>query len=306
MRDERSEMPGADTPHRRERQGSVPVTVIILTRNEADFIARAMSGVAAWADQVLVVDSESTDATRDIAQRLGADVHVQPWLGWLDQKRVAVDLARNDWILSLDADEIVTEPLGRAMRALFEDRCGPDPRDGFVVERREEFLGALMPNMRRRSKRESFVRLFHRAHGGWNPDLPIHEEIVCPGELRRLDGDLLHWRNYRIGRQLDTLNRNTDVEAGMIANRSDAALLAGMVLRPVLRFGWLYVVCGLWRSGRRGFAMSVLQSISEFLRHAKAWEAKSVPARHDPPPAIWAPPRREGIEEGCGATRSTP
>ena len=157
--------------------------------------------------------------------------------------------------------------------------------------RREEFLGTLLPDMRRRAKRDSFVRLFNRTKSGWNPDLPIHEEIVCPGVLRQLRGDMLHWRNYSIGRQLETLNRNADIEARMLVNRSSATLLAGIALRPILRFGWLYVRCGLWRHGRRGYVMAGLQAFAEFLRHAKAWEAKSVPERRDPPPDVWAAAR---------------
>ena len=110
-----------------------PLTVLILTRDEAAVIERAIRGVA-WADEILVLDSESPDDTRERARRLGATVHVQPWLGWLDQKRRGAALARHDWVLSLDADEIVTEALGRSIRAALAQ--GPDPRDGFVVDRR--------------------------------------------------------------------------------------------------------------------------------------------------------------------------
>lgn len=269
-----------------------PLTVLILTRNESDFIERAIAGVA-WADEILVIDSESEDDTVEKARSLGARVVVQRWLGWLPQKEIGLRAASHDWILSLDADEIVTAALGDSIRRALAAR--PDPADGFVVERREEFLGELMPNARRRAKRDTFVRLFNRTRSGWDPDLIVHEEIVCPGRLHRLDGDLLHWRNYQIGRQLDTLNRNADLEARMLAERlSPGRLASGMVIKPVLRFLWIYVRSGFWQKGYRGFVAASLHAFAEFLRHAKAWEARSVPRRLHPPPDLWRPEAASG------------
>lgn len=261
------------------------LTVLILTRNEAAVIARAIRSVA-WAEDILVVDSESADDTRAIAAELGARVVVQPWLGWLGQKRVGVEAAREDWILSLDADEIVTPRLAAAIRAALA--ADPDPRDGFVLDRQDEFLGELMPNMRRRAKRDAFVRLFNRRESGWDPAKIVHEEILCPGALHPLEGPLLHWRNYAIGPQLDTLNRNAALEAEMLRGRSRAALAFGMTVKPPLRFAWIYLRSGYWRHGLRGFAMAGLQSFAEFLRHAKAWEAGYVPPRPHPPADLMA------------------
>ena len=121
-------------------------------------------------------------------------MRVQPWLGWPDRKRRGVALASHDWILSLDADEIATEPLGRSIRAALA--AAPDPHDGLVVERREEFPGRLVPDMRRRSGRETFARLLDRRHSGQDPDRIVPEEMMCPGRLHRLEGDLLHWRDH--------------------------------------------------------------------------------------------------------------
>jgi hypothetical protein len=97
---------------------------------------------------------------------------------------------------------------------------------------------------------------------------------------------LLHWRNYTIGQQADTLNRNAEIEARMLvrqgAGRCGRLWLVG---KPVLRFLWLYVACGNWRLGTRGYIWSVLHSGAEFLRQAKAWELQNVTAVTHPPPA---------------------
>lgn len=262
------------------------LTVLILTKNEADVIGRAIRSVA-WADDILVVDSESTDDTRKIAAGLGARVVIQPWLGWLGQKKVGVENARHDWILSLDADEVATPLLAESIQEAMA--LSPDPRDGFVLDRQDEFMGELMPNMRRKSKRDTFVRLFNRRNSRWDPEKIIHEEIVCPGKLHWLDGPLLHWRNYSIGRQLDTLNRNATLEAELLRDRGPKALVVGMTLKPALRFCWIYLRSGYWRKGARGFIMAGLHGFAEFLRHAKAWELGHTVRRPHPPAELMTP-----------------
>jgi glycosyltransferase involved in cell wall biosynthesis len=247
----------------------VVLSAVILTKNEAQCIERAIDSVA-WADEIVVVDSGSTDATVQLAQAAGAVVYAQDWLGWREQHENAAARARHDWILSIDADEVVTPALARSIQSAMA--LAPDPRSGFVVDRQEEFLGSLMPNGRRPKARKAFVRLYNRQFGGYDPELDIHEQIRCPGPLIELNGPLLHWRNYSIGRQIDTFNRNADIEARMIArNRTRFSPLA-LVCKPILRFGWMYILCGNWRRGTKGFVWSVMLASAEFMRQAKAWE----------------------------------
>ncbi len=262
------------------------ITVIILTRNEAGFVERAIRS-ASWADEILVLDSESTDNTRELAAHLGATVCTQPWLGWLGQKARAVELAKHDWIFSLDADEIITPELAASIRRLKASE--PQAEEGFVVDRQDEFLGRLMPSIRRPSKRDSFVRLFNRTRSGWDPAVIVHEEVVCPGRLHKLGGPLLHWRNYQISEQLQTLNRNSDLEARMLQDQGLSRLVLGMTAKPLLRFGWIYLWCGCWRAGWRGFIFAALHGFTEWLRHAKAWEVRFAEPARNPPPAIYVP-----------------
>ncbi|OLP60304.1 hypothetical protein BJF93_15205 [Xaviernesmea oryzae] len=271
--------------HVEEKNMAAAVTVVILARNEEQVIERAISSVH-WADEVIVVDSESTDKTVTLAQQAGATVIVQPWLGFVAQKQVGVKAARNNWIFSLDADEIVMDDLAMSICAAMSAQ--PDPQDGYVIRRDEEFLGRIMPSMRRRSKAESFVRLYNRLFSDWNPTLIVHEEIVCPGRTIPLAGRMLHWRNYTIGKQLDTLNRNADLEGGLIASQaSTRKILFGMAVKPLLRFAWIYLACGSYRVGIRGFIWAGLHAFAEFLRHAKAWEARMIVPQIHPPADIY-------------------
>jgi hypothetical protein len=222
-----------------------------------------------------------------VAAALGAKVYHQDWLGWRLQHEAAAALASHDWIFSLDADEIVTPDLGASVVAAL--RANPDPHDGFVLERREEFLGTLMPNMRRRSHRKAFVRLYHRRFSHYDAALDIHEQVRCPGRLIPLEGVLLHWRNYTIGQQTDTLNRNAEIEARMLVADGRRFGRLWLVGKPILRFLWLYVMCGNWRFGIKGYVWSLLHSGAEFLRQAKAWELQSVPPAKHPAPSVWTP-----------------
>ena len=207
----------------------------------------------------------------------------------MEQRRKAAALATNDWLFFLEADEIVTPELAADIRlAMAGD---PDPGSGFVLEREDEFLGRMMFNMRRASKRAGFVRLYNRTRSDWRSDMLIHEEVRCPGPLIKLRGTLLHWRNYTISDQVATYNRYSELEAREMLARGASASTLRIVLKPLLRFLWIYVKCGHWRLGMRGFLWSGMNAIAEFLRLAKAWESQRAPRVVDPPISVYSPPK---------------
>ena len=279
------------------------VSAIMLTKNEELLIGRAIASVKPFADEILLVDVNSTDRTRDIAEASGAVVHSQDWLGWVEQRRKAAGLAKNDWLFFLDADEIVTPELASAIRSAMAG--DPDPGTGFVVEREDEFLGRMMFNMRRASKQAGFVRLYNRSRSDWRSDMLIHEEVRCPGPLLKLRGALLHWRNYTIAEQVATYNRYSELEARGIPLTNTLTSTLRIVFKPLLRFLWIYVKCGNWRLGMRGFLWSGMNAVAEFLRLAKAWERQCVPRMVDPPASVYSPSSR-AIPMAAVATASHP
>jgi (heptosyl)LPS beta-1,4-glucosyltransferase len=258
-----------------------PLTIAILTKNEEVLIERAIRS-SSWADEVLVLDSGSTDRTCEIATRAGARVIEQPWLGWRGQHQKAVDIASHDWVMKIDADEIFTPQLAASIQAVLS--AEPDPHDGFVVDRLDEFMGVLVPNSRRKSRRQTFVRLFNRRFSQWDPDVLIHERVKVAGANRMLDGPLLHWRNASFSRMVETYNNNADVEARIILEEHpEGPSLLTVIFKPFLRFGWCYFVRGAWRIGMRGYLRSVCMAMGEFLTLAKAWEQKHAKPQIDPP-----------------------
>jgi glycosyltransferase involved in cell wall biosynthesis len=166
------------------------ITATIITLNEATNISEAIKSVE-WADEILVVDSESTDQTRELAERCGARVIVNPWPGFSKQKQFAADAAGNDWILSLDADERVSQEL----KSSIDDLRRKDPNQlagGYRVARRAFYMGRWIrgggwyPDYQ--------LRLFNRRSGHWG-DRIIHESVTMTGDARveTLRGDLLHY-----------------------------------------------------------------------------------------------------------------
>jgi len=256
----------------------VPVSVVVCTLNEESVIERCLASVS-WADERLVVDSGSTDATRECAERAGARWVEQPWLGFSAQKNFGARLARNDWILSLDADEVVSPQLERSLRAV--TGAPMDPRAGYAVDRRGDFQGVLVPNGARRSKRRRLVRLYNRRFSAWDETMAVHEVVRCPGSVHQLSGPLLHWNDLSLDELFSLFNRYASVEANDLYDRGVRAGALSVMVRPVLRFGWHYILRGEFLLGGRGVVHSAVKAASDLMRYAKLWE-KSVASRPRP------------------------
>lgn len=249
-----------------------PISIIILTKNEENFIERCVNSVL-WANEVLVLDSGSTDKTKEIATSLGATVYEQEWLGWVAQRSKAISLAKNDWIFILECDEIVTPELANSIQDAMSSVV--DERDGFSVDRRGDFLGILLPNMSQKKKRLNFVRLFNRKYSAYDPTMKVHEEVRFPGKAIPLNGVLLHWRGYVMDEYITVFNRYATAEAEMLEEKGYKVNALTIIYRPILRFCWCYVARGGFRCGTRGLIHALLKATSEYIRYAKLWEMQN-------------------------------
>src|SRR5215204_135858 len=262
------------------------LTVIILTLNEEEFIERCIRSVS-WADEVLVLDSCSSDRTREIAASLGANVYEQKWLGWPGQRNKAVSLARNDWVFFVEADEIVTPELARHITKVMR---GPmNERDGYSVDRRHDFYGVLFPNISSTRNRRNFVRMYNRRYSKYDTTMKIHERILFPGKAIPLRGVLIHWRALTMHEMITRYNENATAEAEMLNERGNRATPLRVFLRPVMRFGWDYIIKGEARFGTRGFIHAMLQATGEYIRYAKLWEMQNTTRTPHPPAHVYQP-----------------
>jgi (heptosyl)LPS beta-1,4-glucosyltransferase len=248
---------------------STPVSAIVLTLNEEALIERCLESLA-FLDEVVVVDSGSTDRTRELAAARGATVVEQEWLGWVPQRQVGIRAARNDWVMVVEADEIVSPELRASVERV---TGGPmEPRDAYSVDRRDEFMGVLLPNGARKSRVRTFARLFHRDHSHYDPDAVVHERVLYPGKAHLLDGVLMHWREVDMDGQVEALNRYATVEAEVLDEQGATPRAWKLVVLPLARFLWLYVVKREYRLGTAGLIHAQTRAFADFTRHAKHWE----------------------------------
>ena len=239
----------------------MPLSVAIITRNAAALLERCLASVA-FAEEVVVVDSGSTDGTVELAARHGARVVRKEWLGFGAQKQFAVDTASHDWVLCVDADESLSRELREAIAAELEA-----PR-GFVyaISRRNRFLGRWLKHGE--GYPDWNVRLFHREHARWGGET-VHERIVTRSPVLRLRGDLLHDSAETLEKYLDKQNRYTSLQAESLRAAGRRANALHLVLSPLLRFIKFY----LWRlgflDGVPGLVHVTIGCMNSFNKYAK-------------------------------------
>ena len=257
------------------------LSVCIITGNEEDNVRRCLESVV-WADEIVVVDSFSVDRTQEIAREFTDRVFQHRWVGYIGQKAIARNLARGEWILFVDADEVVSPQLREEILALF--RAGvPAGVDGFDFPRQVWYMrrwirhGDWYPDAK--------LRLFRKARGrccGIEP----HERIEVDGEVRHLRAPLFHYTYDDVADQLDTMNRFSTISARneRLLRKPAAYLLWGMLMHPPFRFFRCYFLKRGFLDGVAGLVIARSAAFSTFVKYAKLWEARLGARRRDRPP----------------------
>jgi glycosyltransferase involved in cell wall biosynthesis len=242
------------------------LSVVVVTLNEGERIRACLESVA-WADELIVVDAESQDKTAAIARELTDHVFVRPWPGFAAQKNFGLDQAGGDWILSLDADEVVSPALRREIGEIVA-RGGPHA--GYAVPRRNVFWGQWVRHGGLYPDRQ--VRLFRRGHGRF-VERSVHESVRVEGSVGRLAGHLEH-RSYRdVADFLERADRYSTLAAEeWLAAGRPLRPFVDLVMRPVGRFAAMYVGRAGFLDGWRGFLLAVLYGYYVLMRSAKMWE----------------------------------
>ena len=247
----------------------MPLTVTVITRDEQSNIAAALESVA-WADEIIVVDSHSTDDTVAIARRLATRVEVRDWPGYSEQKNYAAGIASHDWILSVDADERVTPELAREIRDLIAR--GPESR-GYRVPRITWYLGRWIRGTDWYPDYQ--LRLYDRRAAKWN-GRRVHESVEllegAPGLLRN---DLQHYAYRNVSHHLATIDRYTTLAAEEWHARGRRTGALETAIHPWFAFLRNYFLRGGFRLGTTGFIVSLLNSYYVFLKLVKLWELQN-------------------------------
>ena len=242
----------------------LPLTVAVIALNAEAQVGELIASVG-FADEVLVVDSGSTDATAGVAESRGARVIHRDWLGYGRQKQFAVSAARNDWVLCLDVDERVTPRLAQSIReALAGGRF-----KAWRMARRNRFLGSWLAHGE--GYPDWSLRLFHRAHASWSND-EVHEAVLTTAEVGRLEGDLLHDSAEDVATYMAKQNRYTTLHAQALYRQGVRAGYAKLFVNPVVRFLKFYVFKLGFLDGGPGFAHVVVGCNNTFHKYLKLIE----------------------------------
>jgi glycosyltransferase involved in cell wall biosynthesis len=269
----------------------VRVTVTVITRDESAHIAAALQSVA-WADEIIVIDSGSTDDTVAIARQHATRVEVRDWPGYSAQKNHAAALAAHDWILSLDADERVTPELGAEIRSLLE---GEPAARGYRMPRVTYYLGRWIRSTDWYPDYQ--LRLYDRRAGRWN-GRRVHESVELqgagqPGLLRH---ELHHYAYRDISHHLATIDRYTTLAAEQWLAEGRQTTAPAALIHARLAFFRNYILRGGFKDGAVGLLVSALNSYYVFLKLAKLWElqhaagARPASPIQESPSALASPP----------------
>lgn len=241
------------------------VTVTVITKNEAHCLADALRSVS-WADELIVLDAESTDDTVAVARRFTDRVFVRPWKGYSDQKDHAASLARNDWIFSLDADEQVTPALAQAIQQALAGE--PDAR-GYRVLRLNFHLGRWIRSTDWYPDYQ--LRLYDRRTSHWNGRV-VHESVTVEGPVTHLSGELLHHPYRDLSEQLSKMDLYATLSAEHMRAHGKRATFAELMVHPPLAFLRNYVLKRGFKDGKAGLIISLVNSYYVMLKFAKLWE----------------------------------
>ncbi len=253
------------------------LSMCVITLNEERNIRECLGSVT-WADEIVVIDSGSTDATVAIAREFTDRVFVRDWPGHVAQKNRAVDSAANDWVFCIDADERVSPLLRSEIEAVLS---GEPAHAGYSVPRLTWYCGRWIRHASWYPDRK--VRLYDRRKGRFT-GLDPHDRVEVEGTVGRFNGDLYHYSYRDIAHHLEQINRYTTTMAALKAEAGVRRPVARMIGYPLAKFLKMYILRQGFRDGVQGFMVCVLGAVYEFVKYAKLWELKHGGSRAGAPP----------------------
>jgi glycosyltransferase involved in cell wall biosynthesis len=239
------------------------ITATVITLNEERNVARAIESLRC-ADEILIVDSGSTDRTVELAEKLGVRVLEAGWLGYAAQKNWAAEHATHEWILSLDADEALSEALEAEIWNL--KKTGP-AFDAYTMPRLARYLGRWIYHSGWYPDRK--VRLYHRDQAKWVGDF-VHESVQARGRVGHLNSNILHFTCESLSEHVKTMDRYTTLAAQELAARKVKVPLSRLIVDPAWTFVKSYFLQRGFLDGPEGLTIAHMAAFYTFLKYSKA------------------------------------
>ena len=244
------------------------ISITLITLNSEKNLESVLEAVS-WADEIVLVDSGSTDKTLEIARQFNAKIVCRAFDGYGSQKNFATSQASNDWILSLDDDEILTPELQQEIQNL---SLSTTDYDGFKIPRSLIFLGKLL-KFSGEYKRLT-LRLFNRKQGNWNAEY-VHESVEVNGKIGVLKHQILHDSYRDLTDYFNKFNKYTSLGAKTLAERGKTASSFKIITRFPTTFLKIYLLKGSCLDGYAGFMWALLTAINPVVKYAKLKEIRS-------------------------------
>jgi len=248
------------------------VSAVVITHNEEKNIRRCLESLS-WADEIVVVDSFSQDRTKEIASSFTDKIFDIEWQGFGKQKELARQKASYDWVLSIDADEAVSEKLREEIKSVINKN---DSSDGYYIPRFSNFLGRWIE------------------HGGWYPDYVlrlfkkdkarfdeslVHEKLILEGKTGFLMNEILHYTDPDISHYLSKMDKYTTLSAQKLLAEGKSTTVFDLLFRPAAIFFKMYLLKSGFLDGWQGFLLASFSSFHVFVKYAKLWHLrKSLPS----------------------------
>ncbi len=244
---------------------STNISAVIITKNEERNIVRCLESLRGVADEIIVVDSFSSDKTIPICESKGVRIFQKPWMGYSETKNYGITLALYPFILSIDADEALSDELRKNIISLKKEGFA---LDAYKMSRLTNYCGKWIYHCGWYPDRK--LRLFKKEAGRWEG--LIHEEVhlISDSTVGRVEGDILHYSYYSINEHIQQMIGFTDLMADEINKRGKTVSLSKMFFSPGIKFLKSYIINGGFRDGFYGLVICTLSSMATFLKYAKA------------------------------------
>jgi (heptosyl)LPS beta-1,4-glucosyltransferase len=239
------------------------LSITVVTHNEAQKIERCLKSVQ-WADEIIIVYSDSTDGTLDICNRYQCKIIQQPWLGFGLMKRFAVDSAAHDWIFSIDSDEEVSTELKTAIQEILKQ----PHYSGYKIKRTTYYLGKKIQHSG--WNRDYPLRLFNRKQGNFN-DKPVHESVKLQGERGTIEAPLFHFSYPTVTSHIQKMDRYSDLAAEASFKKGEKSSIFGALMHGTAKFLKMYLLQVGFLDGKEGFVLAYNSAFGVYLKYVKLW-----------------------------------
>jgi len=246
---------------------AIKLSVIVITKNEATHIAQCLESVK-WADEIIVLDSGSSDETVEICKNFTPHVFETDWQGFGIQKQRALNKATGDWVLSVDADEIITPEL----RAEIEHAISRNQHDAFLLPRLSSYCGKFIKHGGWYP--DYILRLFRRELGNFTDDV-IHERIIVEGKIGKLNSPILHDSYTDFSEVLEKVNSYSSLNAQKLFERGVKSSLLKAICRSLWKFIQTYFIKAAFLDGKHGLMLAISSAEGVYYKYLKLLELQN-------------------------------